>query len=99
MINQVSEMDCAGEDSQTDDSDAEPGFIKKIDEVNAVRGHKIPLLKIKTSGYNVVWQPDTGASRDIWSAKHVEQYENDTGVKVHLQPSDVRLFAYGQDQN
>ena len=98
MINQVSELDCASEDSQTDYSDEEPGFIKKIDEVNAVRGHKIPLLKIKTSGHNVVWQPDTGASRDIWSAQHVEQYEKDTGVKVRLQPSDVRLFAYGQDQ-
>jgi len=101
MVNQVSEMKCTtttSRESDTDDSGDEADYVDKIEEVNSVHGNRVPLLNIKTQGYDVVWQPDTGASRDIWSAKHVKQYERDTGTKVQLQPSKVQLFAYGQDK-
>ena len=95
MVNQVSEMRHKGDGSDTEDSDNDTDILS-VEEVNAVRQSKVPLLNIKTEGHNFVWQPDTGASRDIWSARHVEQYEMVTGEKVKLQPSKVQLFAYGQ---
>ena len=101
MINQISEM--KHDDTDTEMSDNEGEIVDKIeermhDEVNVIRENKIPLLNITTAGHEFVWQPDTGASRDIWSQKHVEQYERETGTRVRLEPSRVKLFAYGQDQ-
>ena len=63
--------------------------------VNAVKNIRVLLLNIQTSGHNVVWQPDTAASRDIWSPKQVAEYEEKTGRLVRLSPSSVKLFAYG----
>ena len=96
MVNQVSEQRHNENDSDTEDSDNEPDFVAAVEEVNALRQKKVPLVNIITQGHNFVWQPDTGASKDIWSSRHVEQYEKATGEKLTLQPSNVQLFAYGQ---
>ena len=75
----------------SDDTDISDDEVDKIeerrDEVNTVRNKKIPLVNVQTSGYNVVWQPDTAASRDIWSPRHVDEYERKTGKPVELYPS------------
>ena len=83
----------------SDDTDVSDDEVDKIeerrDEVNAVRNKKIPLVNVQTSGYNVVWQPDTAASRDIWSPRHVDEYERKTGKPVELRPTNIKLWAYG----
>jgi len=101
MIKKVSEMKQS--ESDTDQSGNEGDVVDKIEErgedhVNALRENKVPLLNIATDGHNFVWQPDTGASRNIWSPEHLERYEKATGTKVNLKPSNIRLYAYGQEK-
>ena len=52
-------------------------------------------MSINKSGHDFVWQPDTGASQDIWSYGHMKRYESETGVNVKLCPSKAQLYAYG----
>ena len=42
-----------------------------------------------------MWQPDTAASRDIWSPKHLEHFEQLTKRTIKLTPSYIELYAYG----
>ena len=81
--------------SDTDSSDDDD--VRKIeerDQVKAVR-EKVPLVNIDTAGHNIVWQPDTAASRDIWSPEHLKHFEQLTKRTIKLTPSNVKLYAYG----
>lgn len=57
------------------------------------------MVKIKTNGHDVAWQPDTGATRDIMDEWQLREYEIETGEKVTLAPSPIKLFAYGSSRS
>ena len=94
MIQMVSEE--KNNHSATDSSD-DDDTVQKVEERDHVRAvqEMVPLVNVKTSGHNVLWQPDTAASRDIWSQKLLEQYEEMTKSIIRLSPSNIKLYAYG----
>ena len=80
------------------DTESEDDEVYKIGEkeiVNIVADRKVPLVKVTTDGHDVVWQPDTAASRDIWSPKQLREYQKNNNQKIDLKESNVKLFAYG----
>ena len=83
-----------GDSSDTDSSDDEEGRSFKVEGVKKVSG-KPTLMRIMTNGFETLWQPDTGATKDIWAESHLRGYENQYKCKVELQPTNVRLYAYG----
>ena len=86
------------EDQNPSDTESEDDEVYKIGEgeiVNIVADRKVPLVKVATDGHDVVWQPDTAASRDIWSPKQLREYQKNINKKVDLKESNVKLFAYG----
>jgi hypothetical protein len=81
--------------SDTESEDDEAFKIEEREVVNVLSGNKVPLVKVNTDGYDVVWQPDTAASRDIWSPKQLREYQKCNNQKIDLKESSVKLFAYG----
>ena len=52
-------------------------------------------MRVMTNEVEVLWQPDTGATKDIWDEPQLRKYERLSKSKVELQPTNVRLYAYG----
>lgn len=84
-------------DSDTDSEDS-VDKVEERDVVHSVSSRKIPLVRVSTGGVDVVWQPDTAASRDIWSPIQLSQYEKTLNRKMELHQSKVQLYAYGAQQ-
>ena len=79
--------------SDTDSSDDE-GQSFKVEGTKKVSG-KTTLMRVMTNEVEVLWQPDTGATKDIWDEPQLRKYERLSNSKVELQPTNVRLYAYG----
>ena len=55
---------------------------------------KPSLMKIKTNGHEVLWQPDPGATCDIWDEKQLKEYEKLAKVLVTLKLNNIKLYGY-----
>ena len=80
------------------DSEDEVRHIEERHFVKSLSSRKIPLVRVRTGDHDVIWQPDTAASRDIWSPKQLNEYEVLVNRKVNLRQSSVKLYAYGGHQ-
>ena len=53
------------EDSSTEDED-EHSLVEDVKRVG-----KPTLMRVKTNGVDVSWQPDTGVTKDIWDGQQL----------------------------
>ena len=90
-IKKVDEAPEPPADSSTEDED-EHSF--KVEDVKRV-GNKPTLMRVKTNGVDVLWQPDTGATKDIWDEQQLKAYERKSKSKVPLKETKTQLYAYG----
>ena len=86
----------ADDSTDTDSSDDE--YACKVEGIKKVSG-KTTLMRVMTNDVEVLWQPDTGATKDIWDEIQLKNYERSSKSKVNLQPTNVRLYAYGSKKS
>ena len=94
-VKQVEEK-TADDSTDTDSSDDE--YACKVEGIKKVSG-KTTLMRVMTNDVEVLWQPDTGATKDIWDEIQLKNYERSSKSKVNLQPTNVQLYAYGSKKS
>ena len=80
------EENTANDNTDTDSSDDEYTF--KVEGTKKVSG-KTTLMRVMTNDVEVLWQPDTGATKDIWDEIQLKNYERSSKSKVNMQPTNV----------
>ena len=57
------------------------------------------MVQVKVDGVPLSWQPDTGATGDIFDERQFKQYEGMLGRKIKLEQSQAKLYAYGSNKS
>ena len=81
-------------DSSSTDEEDEYN-VSVIHEVLHI-GRNTSLMKVFTNGHKTMWQPDTGATKDIWDERYLRKIEKESGECMALERTDTKLFAYGE---
>ena len=80
------------DDSDTDSDES----VHKISVMSV--GDKTTLMRVMVDESETLWQPDTGAKRNLMDVTHWEDFNRKHGGKVTLQKTKTRLFPYGEDE-
>ena len=98
LKNTVKAVKPSSEIDTSTDTDEEDGYgILMIEALNKL-GKGASLMRIKTNGYETLWQPGTGATRNIWDEKQLLVFEKKCGKQLVLTNTNIKLFPYGSDK-
>ena len=90
-------------DYPTDDSsrssEDEVDYTKKLEAISdGVKRLRSRKAVVRMNGYDTVWKPDTGSTRELFDRRQVQEYERRTGTPLAIRPSKVKIFAHCNQQ-
>lgn len=84
------------QDTGSDTDDSSESYVSKVDDIP--KGQSITLMKINTNGVEMLWHPDTGATKNIWDEKQFKRLQKDSNNPA-LEKTNARLYAYGSKKS